>query len=140
MKFRELDGSEFRIDLTRFMFDGEGKSAGQRELGWLLKEQFPCEGIYTEVPCGKTGLRMDFYIHSRRLCFEFDGEQHGKFNPFFHGSKTNWARQQENDRRKEEWCQINSITIERINARELEERRARFEVLKTIAEQEKNEK
>jgi hypothetical protein len=42
------------------------------------------------------------------------GEQHYVFNKFFHGTRDVFLAQQERDRRKEMWCEINDITLVKI--------------------------
>lgn len=116
MKFKGLDGKEHGRDVSRYVWDGsKAASAGEATLGERLKGLFPNSTIYAQLPCLGTDLRLDFYIHSIKIAFEFDGEQHKEFNPHFHRSRRGWLRAQENDRRKQEWCEINGIELIRVD-------------------------
>lgn len=55
-------------------------------------------------------FRFDFYVPSRPLCLEVDGQFH--FKPI-HG-RLKLLRQQENDRRKNSYCLANNIPLYRI--------------------------
>jgi len=75
----------------------------------LLDEMFPTYTVMEEVPLAGTRLRADFYIPQLKLVVEVHGEEHYKFNKFFHGSSAGWRKSLINDRRKIEWCHMNNI-------------------------------
>jgi hypothetical protein len=121
MKFKGLDGTEHGRDMSRFIWNGSGASRGEVQLGRRLRDLFPNSTIYAQLPCLGTDLRLDFYIHSIKIAFEFDGQQHKKFNPHFHRDKRGWLRAVENDRRKLEWCEVNKIELIRVDSNTLDQ-------------------
>jgi hypothetical protein len=60
-------------------------------------------------------MTIDLYNATRKIAVEVDGEQHYKFNPFFHrGCPQNFARQLKRDDIKEQFCVANEISLVRI--------------------------
>jgi len=55
------------------------------------------------------------------LAVEVQGDQHHKFNPFFHKSKADFLAQRKRDKVKEKWCSINEIRLVKIDWGEDEE-------------------
>jgi hypothetical protein len=97
---------------------GGAKSKLHKKAKIILKDCFPYDTIYEEVslPGTKTSsrrsiLRADFYIPSRNLIVEVNGEQHFVFNKFHYKDKLSFFRAQARDRDKKEWCNINEIRI-----------------------------
>ncbi len=120
MKFKGLDGRTHGISIDRFKWNGHGRSKGEETLGNLLHELFPLCGIFHEFNCPSTRLRLDFFLPSLFLAFEFDGNQHEKFTPHFHKDRIGYAQSQTNDASKEQWCEINNITLIRVVESELD--------------------
>jgi hypothetical protein len=92
-------------------------SAGHKLARALLKELFPLDTIYEEVslPGSATSknktLYADFYLRSRSMIVEVQGEQHSEHIPFFHKTKANFFKGQMRDRVKQDWCEMNGITL-----------------------------
>ncbi len=120
MKFKGLDGRTHGISIDRFKWNGRGRSKGEETLGNLLHELFPLSGIFHEFTCPSTRLRLDFFLPSLFLAFEFDGNQHEKFTPHFHKDRIGYAQSQTNDASKEQWCELNNITLVRVVENELD--------------------
>lgn len=58
--------------------------------------------------------RFDFYfeIDSKKYAIEYNGEQHYKYNPFFHGQYISvFEKYQERDQRKATYCKNNNIEL-----------------------------
>lgn len=83
----------------------------------LLTKEFPCEIIYEELALPgtkterQTTLFADFFIPTKYIIIEVQGEQHYKFNNFFYDNKLEFFQAQSRDRNKKEWCQINNILL-----------------------------
>lgn len=63
-------------------------------------------------------LRVDFYFKSLKLVVEIDGEQHDKFNKFFHGSIENFVEMQQRDKVKESLLKAHGFNVIRIREKD----------------------
>lgn len=96
-------------------------SAGERQIIIFLKGAsvlFEREFEFKDCFNPHTGFpyRFDFYIRSINACIEFDGMQHFKPSKALHGkdAEVMFARQQFNDRMKNQYCAKNGIRLLRI--------------------------
>lgn len=64
-------------------------------------------------------LSFDFYIQEYRLLIEFQGEQHFHAIPHF-GGETKFLKQQENDKRKRQYCKDNKYSLLEISYKEMD--------------------
>ena len=58
--------------------------------------------------------RFDFYLEfqNKKYAIEYNGEQHYKYNPFFHGRDfSTFKKYQERDLKKSQYCKNNDITL-----------------------------
>lgn len=79
---------------------------------WELCKLFGENQIRRHIhPLWLDGLELDFYIHSKRLAIEVQGNQHFEFVPFFHGDESGFERQQERDAKKASLCRENNIKL-----------------------------
>lgn len=115
MKAKGFDGREYPWTLVKQ--EKNSCSKGHKQARLLLKELFPLDTIFEEVtlPGSKTKknnlLYADFYLRSRNLIIEVQGEQHTEHIPFFHETKADFYRGQVRDRAKQDWCELNGITL-----------------------------
>lgn len=56
-------------------------------------------------------LEIDMYNEKLKLGFEYNGEQHYKYNKFFHNTIEDFEKQKEHDAKKHEICKNNGITL-----------------------------
>ena len=88
------------------------KSQGQYMLGRILKNIYGQKAIILEeFPIPEERLWIDFYMPHHGLAFEYQGEQHDKFNKFFHVDKDGFKKSVARDERKRAWCEINEIIL-----------------------------
>jgi DNA-binding CsgD family transcriptional regulator len=87
-------------------------SHGQDELVSMLKELFPYLHLITEHHVG-SGLRIDIYIPSIKLGFEFDGKQHDTFVSFFHKDEDGFIKSKQRDNNKDLMCVQKGIKLKR---------------------------
>lgn len=87
------------------------KSGFQHRVGQLLTELFPQDMICEEVVIPGERFVLDFLVRSMRLVVECQGRQHDGFIPYFHGTRQGFHRQQDRDRRKREWCELNDLKL-----------------------------
>ncbi len=116
MLVKTLDGLEYQISMSECVTNHkrQHKSTLHIKTRKLLLDTFPTDFIYEEVGIPMNSdktLYVDFYIPVRRIAVEVQGSQHYKFTSFFHKSKIEFLKAQENDRLKKQFCDINDITL-----------------------------
>ena len=116
MKFKTLNNGEIRIEIVPSRYAvrtrKNSKSIGQYNLGKQIRSIYGTSAqLLEEFPIPGERLFIDFFMPNHKLAFEFQGEQHDKFNAFFHGSKAGFAKSKERDARKRRWCEINEIVL-----------------------------
>lgn len=75
----------------------------------ILEYSFPYHAIREEEPIGN--LWVDLYIPQLGIAFEVHGIQHMEFNLFFHNTKDDFKRGQDNDWRKSEMLEDKNIAL-----------------------------
>ncbi|OUU62830.1 MAG: hypothetical protein CBC24_06685 [Candidatus Pelagibacter sp. TMED64] len=116
MDIVDLDGNTHKWSLTGHIAKGQvaKKSDLHLKARELIRSSFPTMQILEEVgiPLRHANtLFLDFYVPLLKLCIEVNGEQHYKFNSFFHGTRLNFIKHQRRDREKRDWCDLNSINV-----------------------------
>lgn len=115
MMITGLDGKEYRLTMNKIRNNTtcSGLHSIARD---YLEKIFPYDLIYEEVLLPGSKIRgsnrdlyADFFIPTRRLLVEVQGEQHYKFNTFFHKHTINYINSTKKDNNKEQWCSINNI-------------------------------
>lgn len=119
MKVKDLKGKEFTWKLTGYFPREDStrpRSDGHTRCRELLRTLFPSFLILEEVLLpGVDTLYLDFFIPLEMLAIEVHGQQHYRYSQHFHGSKSNFIRALENDRKKVRWCEINNIDLVILN-------------------------
>jgi len=73
-----------------------------------------------EVKAGfNNSLRFDFCIPGLKVMIEVQGQQHTKFNKFFHGTLDNFNKAKARDGFKQIWCSNNDYTLVYFNYDEI---------------------
>lgn len=115
MKFKTLNGQEITCEISPQKYPQRSRencrSQGQYHLGQQLRLLYKTAIILEEFSIPGTKLSLDFYIPAFKVAFEFQGEQHDGFNPFFHADKKDFVKQVQRDQNKREWCKLNSIKL-----------------------------
>ncbi len=118
MKWKTLRGREawtrhpeqYRID-----WDDKSLSKFQFAVKQFLRPYWQNHVLYEELPVAGTRMRLDFYNATKRVAVECDGEQHTKYNKHWHrGSFSTFQKQLMRDDSKEQWCELNGLTLVRI--------------------------
>ncbi len=129
MKFIDFDGREVRVNLMQsknpLRSKEDCKSNLQWETGVALQGVFPRFVILEEFNIPRSRLHIDFFIPELRIAVEADGAQHTKYSFFFHGTRENFRQSQIRDKKKEEWCKMNNITLVRVKKNEDVEKKIR---------------
>ena len=121
MKYKGLDGKDYQLKLRKN--NGKFRSSYHQLAYELVKKIYPLYPVYEETKlCGtKNDLYMDLFIPSIGLAIEINGEQHTKYNPYFHQNIAGFARSKARDQEKREWCETNNITLIELEYNESEE-------------------
>lgn len=114
MQVKDLDNHTVHWQLIGNIAHGsvQNKSSLHLKARELLRSCFPTLQILEEVPIPirkSETLYMDFYLPLIKTCIEVHGEQHFKFNRFFHNSPLGFMKHKKRDEHKKEWCEINNI-------------------------------
>ena len=118
MNIKGLDGREYSWNPSIHQAETEVRSSLHTKAKELLQVLFPYDRILEEVslPGSKTAmrkstLRADLFVPNRDLIVEVHGEQHYKFNSFFHKNKMAFYKAKARDSEKREWCELNNIRL-----------------------------
>lgn len=108
-----LNGKDANINLRKNIFDKKSisKSNFQKEIGLLLKKDYPYDLIFHEVRIPGENFILDFFIPSLNIVIECNGRQHYEQIKFFHKTKKDFHNQQDRDNRKREWCELNNFRL-----------------------------
>ena len=123
MKVVGLDGTEYSLNFATAASPRLNCSKLHSDARKLLELEFPFDEIHEEVTIpGTGGLSVDFMIGSRRIIVEVQGEQHYKFNNFHFVDKAAFLAQQNRDRKKRKWCELNRMILIELPYNEKEEK------------------
>lgn len=105
-------------------------SRGEAKCGQVLQQLFPSHQFkkvrpdwlvnsYPGCPYPPKRMELDLYCDVLKLAVEYDGEQHFKYTPYFHGPppqglKRFWGQQQR-DQRKNQLCADYGVDLIRIS-------------------------
>ena len=104
------NSSKYLID-----WDKKCRSKIQKKVKDLLYRHWISDIVFEELPVLGTRMTIDFYNANKKLAIEVDGNQHYKYNKFFHSnSRQNFLSQLQRDEKKEYFCEINQIRLVRI--------------------------
>ncbi len=122
MIFLTTTGREQKLkNSTKYLIDWDKKcrSKLQKKVKDLLYSNWVSDVVFEELPVLGTRMTLDFYNANKKLAVEVDGNQHYKYNKFFHSnSRQNFLSQLQRDEKKEYFCEINQIKLVRILERD----------------------
>ena len=96
-------------------------SKGEEKIEHLLKKHkdyYIKEKAFPDLRNGK--LRFDFYLPDTDTLIEVDGEQHYKYNPYFHKTKKDFNHAKQNDYYKNSYALARGMKLYRIPFWELD--------------------
>jgi len=115
MEFQTINGKTKRVkNLKKRIINWEASSRSKRQKAVkdFLKDYWFNHVTFEEFPVVGTRLTLDFYNANKRVAVEVQGAQHTRYTKFFHGGhKNNYLEQLKRDQMKEEFCEINEITL-----------------------------
>lgn len=113
MKVKLLKGGvgNLRLRNKQLRSQARSKSQFQYEVGRQLLAQYPHDVIFEEINVPGDGFILDFFIPSLGLIVECHGRQHTEHIRHFHKTKVDFHKQQDTDRRKRHWCELNGFRL-----------------------------
>ena len=92
-------------------WSSSSRSKIQNKVKKFLKPHWSHHVVFEEFPIPATRLSLDFLNATKNIAVEVQGNQHIKYIPFFHQSRTDFLKQMKRDQIKENFCKINNITL-----------------------------
>jgi very-short-patch-repair endonuclease len=118
MIFITINGREKKMrNPTKYLIDWDKKcrSKIQKNVKNLLRDYWFSDVVFEEFPVLGSKMTIDFYNANKKIAIEVDGDQHYKYNKFFHNNdRINFLSQLKRDQKKEDFCKINNIKLVRI--------------------------
>ncbi len=115
MKIIGLDGRTYTWKLQGYvplLNDDRPRSALHKAAKELLYNIYPLDRILEEVHLPGSGeLYVDFFIPTRKLMVEVNGEQHYRFIQYFHQDLIGFLDSKKRDKKKRDWAEINTLQI-----------------------------
>ena len=115
MTFKTLLGKKRRIKRPVIYLINWGKNSRSKLQGKVknfLKVFWDGDVVFEEFPVVGTRLTLDFYNATKNIAIEVQGNQHTKYNKFFHkGNKINYLNQLKRDDEKLSFCDLNGIKL-----------------------------
>lgn len=115
MRVMGLDGRQHQWNLTGhspMVNDARPRSSFHKRAREVLKNLFPFDRILEELHLpGSNNLYADFFLPSKNLLVEVQGQQHDKFTPRFHGTERGFLEAKKRDSKKQQWAELNNFTL-----------------------------
>ena len=115
MTFKTLLGKRRKIKhpiIYLINWEKNSRSKLQSKVKDFLKVFWDGDVVFEEFPVVGTRLTIDFYNATRNIAIEVQGNQHTKYNKFFHkGNKMNYLDQLKRDDEKLSFCNLNNIKL-----------------------------
>jgi|TARA_Y100000310_G_C20094177_1_gene539676 hypothetical protein len=115
MTFKTLLGKRRRIKrpvIYLINWEKNSRSKLQSKVKDFLKVFWDGDVVFEEFPVVGTRLTIDFYNATKNIAIEVQGNQHTKYNKFFHkGNKMNYLDQLKRDDEKLSFCNLNNIKL-----------------------------
>jgi very-short-patch-repair endonuclease len=103
------DDNELATEWSKEWHSDMGCSRGHFIVGKILKHLFPYHKVEEETPIGS--LWIDWIIPQLSIAVEVHGSQHSEFSSFFHSTKNDFAKGQDNDWSKSEMLESQNISL-----------------------------
>jgi|TARA_R110000744_G_C19362976_1_gene561591 hypothetical protein len=114
MRLYNVKGRLVSKNVSKYLVDWEAKSRSkiQKATKDFLVEYWRGCVVYEEFPVYGTRLKVDILNASRMQAVEVQGDQHIKFNKFFHSnSREKYLDSISRDMQKHEWLEQNNFQV-----------------------------
>jgi len=101
-------------NVNKYLINWESKSRSklQKKVKDFLFTVWSNSVVYEEFPVYGTKMKVDFLNATSKLAIEVNGDQHLKFNKFFHSnSRTQFLKSIKRDLNKAKWLEKNNFTL-----------------------------
>lgn len=93
-------------------WDKKSRSQFQFKAKQFLKSYWKNQIVFEEFNIPKTRLSLDFFNFSKNIAIEVQGQQHIKYNKFFHGNTNyKYLQQLKRDQQKLDFCDTYGIKL-----------------------------
>jgi hypothetical protein len=124
MTFKTLLGKRRKIKrpiIYLINWEKHSRSKLQSKVKDFLKVFWDGDVVFEEFPVVGTRLTIDFYNATKNIAIEVQGNQHTKYNKFFHkGNKMNYLDQLKRDDEKLAFCDLNNIKLLEVHEGQLD--------------------
>ena len=130
MEFKTLSGYSKKKNVAKYRIKWEEKSRSkyQEHVKEFLFTFWKNHVVYEEFPVVGSKMTLDIVNLTLGIAIEVQGEQHNKFNKFFHNNDPmNFSAQIKRDLDKCEWCKLNNLRLIEIFPEDLPLEREKFE-------------
>lgn len=123
MRLKTVSGYSVYHNVSRFRIDWDKSSRSkiQFKIKQLLRPYWERQIVYEEFPVYGSRLKVDIFNATKKIAVEIQGDQHEKFNKFFHGSRLNYFLSYKNDSIKRKWLEDNGYQLGEIYEKECHE-------------------
>lgn len=114
MKLYNINGKLVNKSVAKYRikWDDKCRSKFQYEVKQFFKTFWYGQICYEEFPVYGTRMKVDLINMTKRIAVEVQGDQHEKFNKFFHNnSRANYLRSITRDHDKMIWLENNNFKI-----------------------------
>lgn len=110
-----------KIPKYKIDWDKDGNSSLERDFRDLIFPYWRNDIVLFQCTIPGSLLKIDFLNCTKRIAVETNGEQHNKFNKFFHNnSRTTFLKGLNNDLKKIKWLEQNNITLLELTKEDLD--------------------
>lgn len=108
-------------------WDGKSRSKIQFEVKQFFKKYWLACVVYEEFPVFGSRMKVDIVNATRKIAVEVNGQQHGKFNKFFHNdSRAKYLDGIKRDFAKSKWLEKNGFRLIEIEYNEIDKLSEKF--------------
>tara|TARA_R100001509_G_C4866703_1_gene215288 strand:- start:992 stop:1408 length:417 start_codon:yes stop_codon:yes gene_type:complete len=124
MRLYNIYGRSVTKNVTKYLIDWDAKSRSklQFDAKQFFRQYWSGQVVYEEFPVFGTRMKVDILNATKRIAIEVNGEQHDKFNKFFHNnSRAKYLDSIKRDMKKAEWLEKNSFTLIEIYKKDIKD-------------------
>jgi very-short-patch-repair endonuclease len=93
-------------------WDEGSRSKLQKRVKDFFFKHWKCNIVYEQFPVYGTRMKVDFLNATTKTAVEVNGDQHIKFNKFFHkNSRTQFLKSIKRDLNKAQWLKKNNFSL-----------------------------